>query len=543
MKILIFGKGYIGSRAAETWSDAVLSDVRIDDKAAVQKELDLHKPDAVFNAAGKTGKPNVDWCETHQEETYHSNVTGALTLAEVCQEKKVYLLHLASGCVFYGASPDPAGWREDDFANPSAFYSRTKYAADLVLSKLPNVGIARLRMPIDDRPGSRNLIDKLANYTQVIDVENSVTVLEDLFNACHQLMEKRAPGIFHTVNPGTMRHRDLLALYREYVDPSHTTEWITEEELLTRGLAAKKRSNNILQSPRLAEFGISLRPIDVALRDTMMKYAQAKRIQDIANRIPHQDATQPQPYNFLKAKRREMKGVILAGGTGSRLAPLTSITNKHLLPIYDKPMVLYPLQTLLDAGIREIMLVTGPEYAHQFMKLLGSGAQYGCNLTYRIQDRAGGIAHALQLAENFVDSDNVTFILGDNLFDETFLPEISSFQSGGMAFYKSVDNAEEFGVIEIDQWGNALSIEEKPKQPKSHFAQVGLYVYDSSVFEVAKSLKPSGRGELEIVDVNNHYLAERKLITKPVRGIWWDAGTLKGMADASNYFMRKNGGK
>ncbi|MDP3793739.1 MAG: sugar nucleotide-binding protein, partial [Candidatus Uhrbacteria bacterium] len=180
MAILIFGKGYLGSRLAAAWPGAILSDARIDDKAAVLRAIDEHHPEAVVNAAGKTGTPNVDWCETHQAETFRANTIGALTLAEACQERNVYFLHLGSGCIFYGPSPDPNGWRENDFANPEAYYSRTKYAADLLLSHLPNVGVARLRLPIDSVPSPKNLIDKLSSYKQVVDVENSVTVIEDL---------------------------------------------------------------------------------------------------------------------------------------------------------------------------------------------------------------------------------------------------------------------------------------------------------------------------------------------------------------------------
>ncbi|MSR85024.1 NAD-dependent epimerase/dehydratase family protein [Candidatus Uhrbacteria bacterium] len=546
MKILIFGKGFVGSRMADAWPDAAISTARIDDKEAVIKDINEFHPDVVVNAAGKTGTPNVDWCETHQTETTRSNVIGPLVLAEACAERGIYLLHLASGCIFYGPSPDPAGWREDDFANPSAFYSRTKYATDLLLSRMPNIGIARLRMPIDHIPSSRNLIDKLAGYSKVIDVANSVTVVEDLLSACRQLLEKRAAGIFHVVNPGVMRHRDLLALYREYVDPNHSCEWIMDQELVTSGLAKKQRSNCILQSPRLETLGIRLRPIEEALRDTMQKYA-AHTSRKTATSIGTPFMTpgspgpkeQPQPFHFLKQKPHEMRGVILAGGKGTRLAPLTHSTNKHLLPVFNKQMILYPLQTLLDAGIRQIMLVTGPDFAGQFMNLLGSGANLGCRLTYRIQDEAGGIAHALAMAENFVDGNPCTVILGDNIFDENLLPHISSFQNGAMAFYKLVDDPQRFGVMEIDNWGNVLSIEEKPKQPKSNFAQVGLYVYEPSVFEIIKTIKPSGRGELEITDVNNAFLTQHKLIAKPIRGFWSDAGTFPSLKRASEYFATK----
>lgn len=275
MKTLVFGAGFVGTRLARDLAGATLSRADITDRAAVSAELARHAPDVVVNAAGKTGKPNVDWCETHQHETYRANVNGALTLADACGERGVYLLHLGSGCIFYGDSPSPGGWREDDFANPSAFYSRTKYAADLVLSRLPNVGVARLRMPIDDAPSPRNLITKLASYPSVVDVENSVTVVADLVAAVAGLCERRASGVFHVTNPGTMRHRDLLALYTELVDPRHRCELITAEALVARGLAAKARSNCVLSSARLAGAGVTMRPIEVALRDAMERYARA----------------------------------------------------------------------------------------------------------------------------------------------------------------------------------------------------------------------------------------------------------------------------
>jgi dTDP-4-dehydrorhamnose reductase len=276
-KIVVFGPGFLGQRMAKEIPGATLSRADVTDKGAVLAALREAGADAVINAAGKTGRPNVDWCESHQTETYRVNVGGALTLAEACAEAGVHLVHLGSGCIFYGPSPAPGGWREDDAANPSAFYSRTKYAADLVLSRLPGVAIARLRMPIDDAPGQRNLITKLARYPEVIDVENSVTVVADLVAAIARLVEARATGVFHLVNPGTMRHRDLLALYRELVDPAHRYTLIQEDELVARGLAVKARSNCILADTRLAALGISMRPISEALRDAMTKYGRASR--------------------------------------------------------------------------------------------------------------------------------------------------------------------------------------------------------------------------------------------------------------------------
>jgi dTDP-4-dehydrorhamnose reductase len=274
-KIVVFGAGFLGERLSREIPGATLSRADVTDKAAVLAALREAGAGAVINAAGKTGRPNVDWCESHQVETYRANVIGALTLADACAEAGAYLLHLGSGCIFYGPSPTPGGFLEDDHANPSAFYSRTKYAADLVLSRLPAVAVARLRMPIDEVPGVRNLITKLSRYPEVIDVENSVTIVSDLVKVCAALVDRRATGVFHVVNPGPMRHRDLLALYRELVDPAHRVTLIREEELVGRGLAVKARSNCLLASPRLAELGITMRPIDVALRDTMERYARA----------------------------------------------------------------------------------------------------------------------------------------------------------------------------------------------------------------------------------------------------------------------------
>ena len=279
MKILIFGKGYMGERCAQAWGDeAVLSDVHINSVEDALNEIHRVKPDVVFNAAGIKGKPNVDWCEDHQIETVRGNTTMPLLLADACQQAGVYLLHMGSGCIFYGDSPHPdKAWREDDFGNPHPVYSRSKWAADLALSTLPHVGIARIRMPIDWMPAPGNLIDKLAGFSKVIDVENSVTIVDDMVDVFHQLLEKRAEGIFHVTNPGTMRHRDLIGLYEELVDPSHTNEWIANEELVAQGLATKGRSNNFLASENLAKYDIVMRPIDEALRDTLDKYASAKK--------------------------------------------------------------------------------------------------------------------------------------------------------------------------------------------------------------------------------------------------------------------------
>ena len=230
-----------------------------------------------------------------------------------------------------------------------------------------------------------------------------------------------------------------------------------------------------------------------------------------------------------------MKGIILAGGAGTRLHPLTKITSKQLLPVYDKPMIYYPLQTLLDAGIKEILIIVAPESAGNFLKLLGSGKEFGARFTYEIQDKPEGLAQAFILGKTFIGDDDVTMILGDNIFvgNETFLLEaIKSFDSGARVFAKKVPDPERFGVVEFDPEMNAVSIEEKPEKPKSNHAVTGLYIYDNSVVKRSENLAPSARGELEITDLNNIYLAEKCLDVRIYDGFWLDTGTFDALLDA-----------
>jgi glucose-1-phosphate thymidylyltransferase len=227
-----------------------------------------------------------------------------------------------------------------------------------------------------------------------------------------------------------------------------------------------------------------------------------------------------------------MKGVILAGGTGSRLYPLTKVTNKHLLPVYDKPMIYYPLQTLVSAGIKDIMIVSGRGHAGHFLELLGSGSEMGVHFTFEIQEEAGGIAQALSFAEDFVDGDNVAVVLGDNIFQDNIKEDVLTFKSGAKIFLKEVTDAQRFGVAELE--GNkVVAIEEKPKNPKSNLAVTGLYIYDCEVFNAIKTLRPSGRGELEITDVNNYYINKKIMVYRTLDGFWSDAGTFESLFRAS----------
>ncbi|RKY57373.1 MAG: spore coat protein [Candidatus Latescibacterota bacterium] len=232
-----------------------------------------------------------------------------------------------------------------------------------------------------------------------------------------------------------------------------------------------------------------------------------------------------------------MKGIVLAGGTGSRLYPLTKITNKHLLPIYDKPMIYYPIQTLVNAGIEDIMIVTGGNNAGDFLRLLGNGREFGLKrLHYTYQERPGGIAHALSLAEDFADGDKIVLILGDNIIEGNIRKAVEDFrrqERGAKVLLKEVENPQSYGVAEIRE-GRIVRIEEKPEHPKTNYAVIGIYMYDNRVFDIIRTLKPSARGELEITDVNNKYVEWGEMTYEFLEGWWADAG------ESIDYYLKAN---
>ncbi len=232
-----------------------------------------------------------------------------------------------------------------------------------------------------------------------------------------------------------------------------------------------------------------------------------------------------------------MKGIVLAGGTGSRLFPLTKITNKHLLPIYDRPMIYYPIQTLVNAGIKDILIVTGGRNSGDFLRLLANGKEFGLkHINYTYQEGEGGIADALALAEHFADGQKICVVLGDNIIEGSILQAADRFrkqESGAHILLKEVYDAERFGVAEVA--GDRIAgIEEKPRKPKSNLAVTGIYMYDATVFEKIKTLVPSGRGELEITDVNNAYIREGSMTFSYLDGWWTDAGTFESLLRAAN---------
>ncbi len=234
-------------------------------------------------------------------------------------------------------------------------------------------------------------------------------------------------------------------------------------------------------------------------------------------------------------KEKKLKGIILAGGTGSRLFPLTKVTNKHLLPVARKPMIFHPIEKLVEIGVKDILIVTGVDHLGDIVSLLGSGKDFGCHFTYKVQDEAGGIAQALSLAENFIGHDLMAVILGDNIFEDNLKPFAEAFANqakGARVLLKEVSDPQRFGVVEL-KGRKIISIEEKPKKPKSAFAVTGIYFYDHQVFKIIQGLKPSARGEFEISDVNRAYLKKKELFYDLLSGWWTDAGTFESLERAS----------
>ena len=237
-----------------------------------------------------------------------------------------------------------------------------------------------------------------------------------------------------------------------------------------------------------------------------------------------------------------MKGIILAGGTGTRLFPLTKVTNKHLLPIGKEPMIYHPVKQLVSAGITSILVVTSTNHMGDVVNLLGSGKEFNCDFTYKVQETAGGIAHALALAEDFANCDKVAVILADNIFEYSIEPYANNFltqKNGARVLLKEVGDPDRYGIAAMDEY-QVLEIEEKPNNPKSNFAVVGLYFYDSKVFDIIRDLEPSERGELEITSVNNVYIKSKELEYDILKGKWTDAGTFESIQDANDMLLSNN---
>lgn len=233
-----------------------------------------------------------------------------------------------------------------------------------------------------------------------------------------------------------------------------------------------------------------------------------------------------------------MKGIILSGGAGTRLRPLTRVTSKQLLPIYNKPMIYYPLEKLINAGITEILIIVAPDHCGDYMKLLGSGKEFGVKFTYEIQDKPDGLAQAYIIGEDFIDNDDVTMILGDNIFEDEISDAIKNFRGGGTIFARKVPDPHRYGVVAFDENMKATKIVEKPTEWISDYAIPGIYIFDHRAVEAAKAAKPSERGEIEITEIHNWYLERNELNIEILNGAWFDAGTFESFVETSDFVLQ-----
>ena len=491
--ILIFGaNGMLGRDLAAAFPDARLcdhKDLDITDEAAVRAYILAVKPDLVINAAAYT---NVDGCEDEPKTAFAVNGDAPGYIAAACREAGARLVHYSTDYVFDGSKTE---YVESDESNPINVYGASKLRGEQNIAKnMDDYRIVRTSW-LFGRHG-KNFVETIRHLSQtnetvrvVTDQVGKPTYTADLARKTTEIAEC-PPGVYHVTNDGVCSWYEFARAFAPNVVPCSSDEFPRK---------AKRPAYSVLVNTKTSP----MRPWKEALEDYLRPTVK----------VP-------------------MKGIILAGGTGSRLYPLTKVTNKHLLPVYDKPMIYYPLQTLVAAGIKDIMIVSGRGHVGHFLELLGSGKDLGVRLTYEIQEGAGGIAQALGLAESWAGTDNVAVILGDNIFQDDIRKDVESFGSGAKIFLKEVTDAHRFGVAEV-KGHRVLGIEEKPKVPKSNLAVTGLYLYDAGVFEVIKTLKPSGRGELEITDVNNAYIRRGEMQFAALKGFWSDAGTFESLLRAS----------
>jgi dTDP-4-dehydrorhamnose reductase/glucose-1-phosphate thymidylyltransferase short form len=490
---LILGAGgMLGRDLAAVFPGARLcghKDLDITDEAAVKAYILEMKPDLVINAAAYT---NVDGCEDDPETAFAVNGDAPGYIAAACREVGAVLVHYSTDYVFDGSKTE---YIESDETNPINVYGASKLRGEQKIAEnMDDYRIIRTSW-LFGRHG-KNFVETIRHLSQtnetvrvVTDQVGKPTYTADLAHKTAEIAEC-PPGIYHMTNDGVCSWYEFARAFAPNVVPCSSSEFPRK---------AKRPAYSVLVNTKTSP----MRPWKEALEDYLRPTVK----------VP-------------------MKGIILAGGTGSRLYPLTKVTNKHLLPVYDKPMIYYPLQTLVAAGIKDIMIVSGRGHVGHFLELLGSGKEFGVRLTYEIQEGAGGIAEALGLAESWAGTDNVAVILGDNIFQDDIRKDVESFEGGAKIFLKEVPDAHRFGVAEV-KGNRVLGIEEKPKKPKSNLAVTGLYLYDAGVFEVIKTLKPSGRGELEITDVNNAYIRRGAMEFSVLKGFWSDAGTFESLFKAS----------
>ena len=588
MKTLIIGaKGMLGQELAKIFKSYDLhlwdrEEIDITVVDMVRDKVAKLNPDLIINAAAYN---LVDNCETDFELAKKINYDGPVNLAKAAQAIGATLVHYSTDYVFEGTKKD--GYREYDLPAPVSKYGESKYLGEEVLEHNPATYLIRTSRLFGRQAVSSGakksfveVMIKLAKEKPELELVNEElscpTYVVDLAWQTKALIESNEPmGIYHVTNDGAC---NWLEFAQEIFRLSGHTPRVVPVSGDKFPRPAKRPAYSALintKLPKMRSWQAALKdflqdigeyrepvvadpplpsepetpvavPSDVPIKEKFVEplspNMSIKQEAEAPRKIPIQMETPsaaPAYANVNVTKTfnqaSSMKGIILSGGKGTRLHPCTKVTSKQLLPVYNKPMVIYPLETLARAGIKDILIVVAPDKAGEYLHLLGSGKDFGVKLTYEIQDEPKGLPEAFIIGENFIGDDNVTMILGDNLFfDHDFADDIQTFKGGGRIFAVKVPDPQRFGVVEFDRDRRVLSIEEKPKEPKSDYAIPGIYIYDHRVSHIAKGIKPTWRMETDITEVHKAYLGMNELDVRLIKGRWLDAGTFDSLLQAAN---------
>ena len=554
MKTLIIGsKGMLGQELAKVFArdDLILwdrEDIDITDNQMVDEKIRLLKPDLIINAAAYNA---VDEAEEMSELAFSVNAGGPRNLAMIAKELLIVFVHYSTDYVFEGEKEK--GYTEEDIPNPVSEYGRSKLAGELAVQEIGGkyyiIRLSRLfgkpALSVGAKKSFVDVMRKLAEEKDSLDVVDEEfscpTYALDVANRTKEIVEGDYDyGIYHAANNGACTWYGLAEEIFKVLNKKMVLSRVGSD-MFPR--PARRPRYSVLINEKMP----MMRNWQEALKEYLLegemgetkkqgevgKVKELKEVEQIIDKN-EQEAEKGGIIN-ITSDNKVMKGIILAGRKGTRLKPLTKITSKQLLPVYDKPMIMYPLETLIKAGIKDILIIVAPDYAGQFLQLLGSGKDLGVKISYEIQDEPKGLPEAFIIGENFIGDDNVTLILGDNLFfDHDFVQDIQSFEKGGRIFAVDVPDPQRFGVVEFDTNMRVVSIEEKPQNPKSNYAIPGIYIFDSRVCNIAKGIKPTWRPETDITEVMNAYRGMNELDVRMVNGRWLDTGTFESLLKAAN---------
>jgi glucose-1-phosphate thymidylyltransferase short form/dTDP-4-dehydrorhamnose reductase len=557
MKILIIGaKGMLGQELAKAFAgnELVLWDkeeLDITDFERVKKTIKELQPELIINSAAYNA---VDDCEQNFELAKKINADGPINLAKAASMVGAFFVHYSTDYVFDGEKKE--GYVEYDLPAPISKYGESKYLGEEVLEHNDATYLIRTSRLFGKQASAvgakKSFVEtmlKLADEKEkleVVDEEiSNPTFVVDLAHQTKLIVEGNySPGIYHAANEGSCTWYEFALEIFKLAGKTVRVNPVSGEKFprpakrpkfssLRNTKLPKMRSWQAALGEFIKELGLPL--VHIAETLPIKETVSEKASDNILNKVTLNQVLMKASEHVL-SNTNNMKGIILSGGKGTRLHPLTKITSKQLLPVFHKPMIMFPLETLMKAGIKDILVIVSPEYAGQYLHLLGSGKEMGIKLTYEIQDEPRGLPEAFIIGENFIGEDNVTMILGDNIFfDHDFTDDIKSFERGGRVFAVEVPDPERFGVVEFDQNNRVLSIEEKPTKPKSNYAIPGMYIYDQRVCNIAKGIKPTWRPETDITEVHKAYLDLNELDVRKVHGRWLDAGTHESLLKASNW--------